>query len=96
MIKEAKGDVAQGTQDVLGSGAQSTGERVGSRGGVGSRGNVGEMRSVQGDRENVEPGFQGDVAAQLISQNGKELDTVIQGTGFVRIAVSASFKLGPG
>ena len=96
MIKEAEGDVAQGTQDILGGGAQSTSERAGCRGGVGCMGNAGGMRSVKGDRENVEPGFQGDVAAQLISQNGKELDTVIQGTGFVRIAVSASFKLGPG
>ena len=83
MIKEAEGDVAQGTQNVLGSGAQPTGEGAGCLGGVGVMGNAGGMRSVKGDRENVELGFQGDVAAQLISQNRKELDTVIQVTGFV-------------
>ena len=51
MIKEAKGDVAQGTQDILGGGAQSTGEGVGCLGVVGGMGNVGGMRSVQGDGE---------------------------------------------
>ena len=82
MIKEAEGDVAQGTQDVLGGGAQSTGEEAGCLGGVGVMGNADGMPSAQVDRENVESGFQGDVAAQLISQNGKKLDTVIQETGF--------------
>ena len=95
MIKEAEEDVAQGTQDILGGGAQSTSEGAGCRGGVGCMGNAGGMRSVHGDRENVEPGFQGDVAAQLISQNGKELNPVIQDTGFVRIAVGDSFRLNP-
>ncbi len=51
MIKEAEGDVAQGTQDILGGGAQSTGEGVGCLGVVGGMGNVGGMRSVQGDGE---------------------------------------------
>ena len=83
MIKEAKGDVAQGTQDVLGSGAQSTGEGAGCLGVVGSMGNVGGMRSVQGEREYVELGFQRDVAAQVISQYRKELNPVVQETGFV-------------
>jgi hypothetical protein len=83
MIKEAKGDVAQGTQDVLGSGAQSTGEGVGSLGAVAGMGNGGGMRSVQGEREYVELGFQRDVAAQVISQYRKELNPVVQETGFV-------------
>lgn len=46
MIKEAEGDVAQGTQDILGGGAQSTSEGAGCLGVVGSMGNVGGMRSV--------------------------------------------------
>ena len=68
-IKEADGDVAQIADDVLGRGSKAEIEGTGFRVVV-----VGDTCTRHAEGEDVEPGFQGDVAVQLAGYDGEQPD----------------------
>ena len=75
LVKESDGDIAQGSENILGGGAEAAVEGV-----LFHTSGFG-VTSHHGKGEQVEPAFQGDAAVQLISQDGNEFNAISRRPG---------------
>ena len=72
LVQESNGNLSQGAHAVIGRGIQAAGKRVLAN----TAGRILTVHPFQIEGEHIEPGLQGDVAVQLISQDGQEIHAI--------------------